>query len=1329
MPGSATRATVSPVLLTLLILLPSTAPLPASAQYMFLDANGDGVNSAADVLNPIGTTTLEVWLRTNSNRDGSAAVCASGEELTINSYEFILEATNGTMNWHSFTNLQPTMLTSFGLGSNGTDYHNGFGGGTILPPGDYHLGTLEVSVALGTPSLSIVPSTSLSGAFLTSFGSQCLAQEMDNTMRLGADWFDVDGVPYGGNPQAPPVLAPIADMTVNEGATVVQTITATDADLQPLEFTKLSGPTFMTVATTATGSGTGTAQATITLTPGPTDQGSSSGTVRVSDGIASDQKSFAITVVGFNTSPPIIAAHETITALPGTDIHDGAAVRDPDGDAVTLSMVQRPSFVLPYLFGAEESGPVVNGVYYGRPSVGDVGTSLVIFEATDGSLTAHARTAITVSGTSPSPAPRPDLFGSLYTVTELAGPSTAIGMGDFDGDGDADAAIASAAAGIVAIYASDRRGGLDLIENIPATSPRAIAVGDLNRDGSPDVVYVDDRTDQVVVLRGPFHGATSVFQTIHVGSRPVSLALGDLDHDGWLDAAVALRGGDAVAVLANDGTGSLEAPTNLSTSPDPMAVALGDYNGDSWLDLAVVCRSTNRLNTFLSSSGSGFMPVVSSALPSFGPAAPTAAASLSFGTDAYVDLLVGDELRGVQILTSRGDGTFGGGAIYFGSSTALALGDLGGSGRMGFVTGVSSNPNSFPYDAARRYVGVYAPGTSTALNHNTQPGGPITGIAVGDVDANGTQDVISVQDWTMSGIAAVWRNQGDGRLGSAVVTPAGYSRARPALADFDDDGHLDLVLGSQTYLGRGDGTFNPQINTPVPSSEGECKAADLNGDGRQDLVFMDGCCYDIHLYLGDGAGNFAPGPEPVIRSLMDQARLFALADMNEDGIVDLVIGNGTYAPPEPHRFEFWPGRGDGTFAPPTLLTHCFIRDLDVLDYDSDGHLDITYVDSDGTWALRGHGDGTFDEPAALILEIAEQVNFGDLNGDGRLDMTFSSDVLGFPLRMAFQQPDHSFVPTRPSWTLGGYAYMGHGSNPPFDADGDGDMDILSGFDFGLALGLGSGGANVGRRRVFGPPGVSNFIADMNEDGWPDIVLAGGNFYSNYNPIVVILNNSDLLHRRAARVFQIGASKTIPVGVTGRDVCLRVEPVGGSYENTDLDLTSIVMKSVGTGSVNQIVAIPAKKLVLGDSDGNGVPEIDACFASADLGRLFSEIQGRREVPVVLEGRVAGGGRMHGELILTVVHTGPSAAPTLSPNPLNPAGVFRFVTSRPGLARIQIFDVQGRLVRTVVDRALPAGAQEVVFDGKDGVGRSLASGIYFARIETTEGEYRMRVAIVK
>jgi hypothetical protein len=52
-------------------------PRHAVAQFVFLDANGDGVNDASDQLAQDGPTDVDVWFVTNENRDGSAAVCSS----------------------------------------------------------------------------------------------------------------------------------------------------------------------------------------------------------------------------------------------------------------------------------------------------------------------------------------------------------------------------------------------------------------------------------------------------------------------------------------------------------------------------------------------------------------------------------------------------------------------------------------------------------------------------------------------------------------------------------------------------------------------------------------------------------------------------------------------------------------------------------------------------------------------------------------------------------------------------------------------------------------------------------------------------------------------------------------------------------------------------------------------------------------------------------------------------------------------------------------------------------------------------------------------------
>jgi len=69
---------------------------------------------------------------------------------------------------------------------------------------------------------------------------------------------------------------------------------------------------------------------------------------------------------------------------------------------------------------------------------------------------------------------------------------------------------------------------------------------------------------------------------------------------------------------------------------------------------------------------------------------------------------------------------------------------------------------------------------------------------------------------------------------------------------------------------------------------------------------------------------------------------------------------------------------------------------------------------------------------------------------------------------------------------------------------------------------------------------------------------------------------------------------------------------------------------------------------------------------------------------------------------------------APNPFNPATVLRFSLPVAGHAALQVYDVQGRLVRTLVDGHRAAGPGEVRWDGRDQAGRRVASGTYYARL---------------
>jgi len=173
-----------------------------------------------------------------------------------------------------------------------------------------------------------------------------------------------------------------------------------------------------------------------------------------------------------------------------------------------------------------------------------------------------------------------------------------------------------------------------------------------------------------------------------------------------------------------------------------------------------------------------------------------------------------------------------------------------------------------------------------------------------------------------------------------------------------------------------------------------------------------------------------------------------------------------------------------------------------------------------------------------------------------------------------------------------------------------------------------------------------------------------------------------------------------------------------------------MKSTGTGSVSQIRALVGKTSVGADRDGNGVEEISACFGKSDLRLLFSDIRGTQPVTITIEGSLFTGGIFRASMDLAVTGSGGGHNAFVSPNPLNPEAVLTFVTGSSGPVRVRLFDLSGRMVRTLLDQTnVAAGYHDVRIDGRDGTGARLASGTYFYRIDSTEGRTIGKVSVLK
>ncbi|HET9939476.1 MAG TPA: FG-GAP-like repeat-containing protein, partial [Candidatus Eisenbacteria bacterium] len=668
---------------------------PAHAQYMYLDSNGDGVRSTADVVNSAGPTTIDVWLDTAHNRDGTLAVCYpdTTQPNTIGSYVFSLRAANGTAIWSGFVNRQSTMTVAFGEHSSSTEYENGYGGPSLLSAGLYRLATIVLTIQSGTPSVDIVPS--ITGAVdVTSFGSACYGHDFDNTMKLGTDWYDVDGLPFGtGGSNQPPLLAQPDDMTVASGTLAFQTLTATDADHQTLTFSKTVGPTFLIVTTLDPGAGTATGQ--IALSPTTGDVGTSTGTVAVTDGFASAERSFQITVTEGANRAPSLSAPAIVTAVAGTTPRFPLSASDPDGQTLSFHKIAGPDYAHVATLASGMGGAV--GSLDLDPTACDAGVTAATVEATDGIASDSKSIDILVKTRGGAPAQPPavaaygalvlaagDLNGDQHVdllaggqdgeLTTLIGHGdgsfttsaqgvrgselTSVTLGDWNSDGMLDAAITVLNPDHIVILSGDGAGGLSQTEFYPASSiPQAIRSGDLDRDGDLDLVVA--QSAGVSVYLGNGDGTFATRTDYPMGGVSHGLVLEDFNLDGRLDVATANLASHDLGIRLGFGNGTLGDAAHIALSAAPFDLIARDWNRDGKLDLAIGMGSDNvRIYT---GDGAGRF-TAGATLSGFGDLIQLASADLDLdGNDDLIatSLAIVVNQPTIQLAQGHGDGTFG----------------------------------------------------------------------------------------------------------------------------------------------------------------------------------------------------------------------------------------------------------------------------------------------------------------------------------------------------------------------------------------------------------------------------------------------------------------------------------------------------------------------------------------------------------------------------------------------------------------------------------------------------------------------------------------------
>jgi Pro-kumamolisin, activation domain/FG-GAP-like repeat/Bacterial Ig-like domain (group 3) len=324
----------------------------------------------------------------------------------------------------------------------------------------------------------------------------------------------------------------------------------------------------------------------------------------------------------------------------------------------------------------------------------------------------------------------------------------ALAVGDFNGDGIPDLAVANNFDNTVTVCLGDGKGNFAATATSPLTgfnSPFAIVAGDFNGDGNLDLAVVNGGNDTLSVLLGDGKGNfTAIAASPSAGIDPTSIVVGDFNRDGNLDLAVSNNSanGGSVLVLLGDGTGDF-APA-ASTSPaggSPQSIAVGDFNGDGIPDLAVADASSGTVSVLL---GNGDGTFTAAASPATG-VVPQFVAVGDFNGDGIPDLAVVSGEDYVNVLLGNGDGTFtpaGSPAVNFGSYS-IAIGDFNGDGIPDLVV---ANHGSTSVSDTMTVLFGNGDGTFKTASANPVAVNISTSIAAADFDGDGIPDLAIVNE-------------------------------------------------------------------------------------------------------------------------------------------------------------------------------------------------------------------------------------------------------------------------------------------------------------------------------------------------------------------------------------------------------------------------------------------------------------------------------------------------------------------------------------------------------------------------------------------------------
>lgn len=302
---------------------------------------------------------------------------------------------------------------------------------------------------------------------------------------------------------------------------------------------------------------------------------------------------------------------------------------------------------------------------------------------------------------------------------------------------------------------------------------------------------------------------------------------------------------------------------------------------------------------------------------------------------------------------------------------------------------------------------------------------PSDGATFADTDNDGDLDAYMVTWYGAPNF--FYRNVGNGNfthLPDAVTGNTGTHSETAAFGDYDNDGLVDVYITNSggddlrdfLYRNTGNNGF-VKINTAVLNENTASRSAnwaDYDNDGDLDLFVTRESQHINNLFRNNGNGGFVKVNNDPATSEVLSSITASWGDVNNDGLLDLFVGNSGNFAPENNRLFINNGNGGFTVAPQGAINTdggCSFGSA-FADYDNDGDLDLFVANGfcSGTinnFLYQNDGTGVFTRDLTglpnYVTPCSYGVAWGDLNEDGFQDLV----IANCKRNSAAAQPNHS----------------------------------------------------------------------------------------------------------------------------------------------------------------------------------------------------------------------------------------------------------------------------------------------------------------------------------